>query len=196
MLDDVGINLDIGGQNNRDDQGGRWKIVDLHEGADFRVNLEVAELPLQPGSVSNIFRSHTIEHIEPDRLRVVFSEMFRVLQSGGKIRLVVPSFRKGVLYYFLSPRTLRRPLMPRQNSNTPNTTMSRLSSWFYTETSKVNGTPGHKTAWDYHQMKVYLQEAGFTAIRKCTLNRCSPEFKGKDNPEYRAFSLYVEARKP
>ncbi len=31
---DSEINIDIGGQNNRNDQKGRWKIVDLHDGAE------------------------------------------------------------------------------------------------------------------------------------------------------------------
>ena len=189
------INIDIGGQNNRDDQDGRWKIVDLHEGADYKVNLEYEDLPFEDLSVSNIYSSHCIEHIEPDKLRSVFSEMFRVLKNNGKIRLVVPSFKKGIFYYLFLPWILKRPLMPRLNSNTPKTKMSLLSSWFYTETNKVNGTPGHKTAWDFELLKVYMNEAGFSNVKKCSLKKCSPVFIGKDNPGYRAFSLYVEGKK-
>ena len=33
-------------------------------------------------------------------------------------------------------------------------------------------------------MKTYLEEAGFTNIRKCSLARCSEIFQGKDNPAY------------
>ncbi|RJQ68726.1 MAG: methyltransferase domain-containing protein [Desulfobacteraceae bacterium] len=189
------MNLDIGGQNNRNDQLGKWKIVDLHDGADFQFNLENECFPFADESVDNIYSSHCIEHIEPDRLRPVFFEMFRVLKRGGKVRIVVPSFVKGVFYYFFFPNVLRRKMMPRLNSNTPDTKMSRLSSWFYTEFNKNNGTPGHKTAWDFHLLKTYLEEAGFKMVRKCTLHRCSEVFKGKDNPAYRAFSLYVEAEK-
>lgn len=190
------MNLDIGGQNNRDDQEGKWTIVDLHAGADIRVNLETAPLPLEPCTVDNIYSSHCIEHIEPNRLRSVFSELYRVLKEGGRIRIVVPSFRKGAFYYFFRPSVLSRELMPRLNSNTPVTKMSRLSSWFYTETNAKNATPGHKTTWDFELLRVYLQEAGFANIARKTLHRCSPIFRGKDNPRYRAFSLYVEAEKP
>jgi SAM-dependent methyltransferase len=188
-------NLDIGGQNNRDDQEGKWTIVDLHDGADIRLNLESESLPLPDNSVDNIYSSHCLEHLEPDRLRPVFADLFRVLKDGGRIRLVVPSFNKGVFYYHFRPGVLKRRMMPRLNSNTPDTKMSRLSSWFYTETNKLNGTPGHKTAWDFELMRVYLEEAGFSRVRKSDLGSCSPVFSGKDNPEYRPFSLYVEARK-
>ncbi len=190
------MNLDIGGQNNRNDQAGRWTIVDLHAGADIRVNIETDPLPLQSCTVDNIYSSHCIEHIEPNRLRGLFSEMHRVMKGGGRIRIVVPSFKKGVFYYFFCPWILRRKMMPRLNSNTPATKMSLLSSWFHTETSAANGTPGHKSAWDYELLLVYLREAGFERIRKRSLRDCSPVFLGKDNPDYRAFSLYVEAEKP
>ena len=187
------MNIDIGGQNCRDDQGGKWKIVDLHDGADFKLNLETDKFPFSDQSVDNIYSSHCIEHIEPNKLRDVFAEMQRVLKPGGKVRIIVPSFRKGVFFYFFCPWVLRRPLMPRLNSNTPDTKMSRLSSWFYTEVSKANGTPGHKSTWDFQLMKTYLEEAGFSNIKRMTLKRCSPVFKGKDNPAYRIFSLYIEA---
>ena len=48
------MNLDVGGQNNCDDQEGKWTIVDLHAGADIRVNLETAPLPLEPCTVDNL----------------------------------------------------------------------------------------------------------------------------------------------
>lgn len=189
------MNIDIGGQNNRDDQDGKWKIVDLHDGADYKVNLETDDLPFENESVNNIYSSHCIEHVEPNRLRHLFAEMHRVLAVDGKIRIVVPCFIKGVFYYFFLPSVLRGKWFPRLNSNTPDTKMSRLSSWFYTEVNKNNGTPGHKSTWDVGLMRVYLEEAGFTDVKKMTLKKCSAEFAGKDNPAYKAFSLYVEAVK-
>jgi SAM-dependent methyltransferase len=189
------MNLDIGGQLNRNDQDGKWKVLDLHNGADFQINLECELLPFGDQSVDNIYTSHCLEHIEPSRLRLVFSEMYRVLKIGGSIRIVVPSFLKGVFWYFFYPKMLRAPLMPRLNSNCPDTPMSRLSSWFYTETNPVNGVPGHKSAWDFMLMDAYLTEAGFSCIKKTGLHNCSPLFYGKDNPKYKNFSLYVEAIK-
>jgi predicted SAM-dependent methyltransferase len=189
------MNLDVGGQLNRNDQSGTWKIVDLHEGADFRINLECDVIPVESGEVSNIYTSHCLEHLEPGRLRAVFADMYRVLREGGRLRMVVPSFLKGVGLYFTDPGKLRGPVMPRLNTNTPDTKMSRLSSWFYTEVNPINGTPGHKTAWDFELASAYLTEAGFVEIRECSLELCSAAFVGKDNPLYEPFSLYVECRK-
>lgn len=189
------VNLDIGGQNNRNDQGGRWIIIDLHDGADIKMNLETDDIPLQSASVDNIYSSHCIEHVEPNRIRHVIAELYRVLKPGGIIRIVVPSFKKGVFYYFFFPSVLRRRMMPRLNSNVPDTKMSRLSSWFYTETNSVNGTPGHKIIFDYELLHAFLSEAGFRQVNKKSLHSCSTPFKGKDNPGYRTFSLYVEAVK-
>lgn len=189
------MNLDIGGQMNRNDQGGTWKIVDLHAGADFQVNLERELLPCLDISVSNVYSSHCLEHLEPGRLRPIFADIYRVLKPGGCFRMVVPSFLKGVALYTSNPEKLSGRWMPRINSNTPDTKMSRLSSWFYTETNPTNGTPGHKTAWDFELAQTYLSEAGFSGIRECTLADCSPAFAGKDNPFYEDFSLYVECVK-
>ena len=97
------MNLDIGGQNNRDDQEGKWTIVDLHAGADIRVNLETAPLPLEPCTVDNIYSSHCIEHIEPNRLRSVFSELYRVLKEGGRISHCGPELSQGCFLLLLSP---------------------------------------------------------------------------------------------
>lgn len=96
------MNLDIGGQLNRNDQQNKWLVVDLLDGADIRVNLEKDTLPCLDASIDNIYTSHCLEHIEPNRLRSVFADLHRVLKSGGKIRVVVPSFRKGVFLYFFS----------------------------------------------------------------------------------------------
>ena len=189
------LNLDIGGQLNRNDQSKKWIVLDLLEGADHRVNLETESLPFPDAGVDNIYSSHCLEHLEPCRLRFVFSDFFRVLKKGGKARIVVPSFKKGVFYYFFAPWMLRQPLMLRLNSNVPDTNMTRLSSWFYTETNKANGVPGHKTAWDFNAMRSFLREAGFKRVDKKTLARCSEVFRGKDRPEYSPFSLYVEAVK-
>lgn len=189
------INLDIGGQNNRNDQSKKWTIVDLHEGADIKINLETDSIPLEDETVDNIYSSHCIEHIEPNKLKKVFSELYRVCKENGKIRIVVPSFKKGVFYYFFAPWKFKEKLMPRLNSNTPDTKMSRLSSWFYSEVNQLNGTPGHKSAWDFELIKTYLEETGFNNVKKMNLNKCSPIFEGKDNPQYKSFSLYVEAKK-
>jgi 2-polyprenyl-3-methyl-5-hydroxy-6-metoxy-1,4-benzoquinol methylase/predicted SAM-dependent methyltransferase len=189
------INLDIGGQLNRNDMSGRWKIVDLHEGADYRLNLESEPLPISNETVANVYTSHCLEHLEPGKLRGVFAEIYRVMKSGGRFRMAVPHFMKGVDMYLNQPQKLNEPLMPRMNTNTPDTKMSRLSAWFYTETNPKNGTPGHKTAWDFELASRYLSEAGFREIRECTLSECHPVFAGKDNPGYEAFSLYVECIK-
>jgi predicted SAM-dependent methyltransferase len=170
-------------------------ILDMLDGADRRVNLETDPLPFPDTVVDNIYTSHCLEHLEPCRLRFVFSDFFRVLKKGGKIRIVVPSFKKGVFYYFLAPWMLRQPLMPRLNSNVPDTNMTRLSSWFYTETNKMNGVPGHKTAWDFNTLRAFLREAGFKVVQKKNRKKCSEVFKHKDNPGYSSFSLYVEAVK-
>ncbi|MDA9868213.1 class I SAM-dependent methyltransferase [Synechococcus sp. AH-224-I15] len=187
--------LDIGGQNNRNDQNGLWKVVDLHAGADFRVNLEQEILPVENESVDYVYTSHTIEHIEPNKLRSVFAEIFRVMKHQSTLRMVVPDFRKGVDHYFHNPNKLYQELMPRPNSNTPDTAMSRLSSWFYTEENPINGTPGHKSTWDFELAKAYLEEARFCNVQERSLYECHPAFKGKDNPGYEEFSMYIECTK-
>jgi predicted SAM-dependent methyltransferase len=67
-----------------------------------RHNIEFANarrLPLPDSSVEVLYSSHMLEHLTPEVAGCVLKEAFRVLQSGGILRLAVPDLRLFVADY-------------------------------------------------------------------------------------------------
>lgn len=52
----------------------------------------VEKLPMPDKSVDIIYASHVLEHFSRHEYRAVLNEWFRVLRSGGELRLAVPDF--------------------------------------------------------------------------------------------------------
>lgn len=82
------LNIDIGcGAKKRDGYVG----VDLLEIADVKCDISVDRLPFNDNSVSTLFSSHCLEHIDPNRLEWhVFKEFTRVVAEDGTIELWHP----------------------------------------------------------------------------------------------------------
>lgn len=59
----------------------------------------LARLPLDDGSASIVYSSHFLEHIPQDLVLPFLKECFRITQSRGKIRLVLPDFNEMCLEY-------------------------------------------------------------------------------------------------
>ena len=82
------INYDFPGQSKF------YKCIQGVEGKDFQpINLciDELELPLSDNSVSLIYCSHTLEHIEEMYSIKFLSECYRILKEDGVMRIAVPS---------------------------------------------------------------------------------------------------------
>ena len=183
------MNIDIGGSKHVRTLGGKWKICDISKGSDYPCNLNEEPLPFKNNSVSNIFCSHTMEHIEPRRIPVVFAEMLRVLKPNGKIRIVVPDAEKAANWYVKDPRKLRAPGLPTKPKFVPETKMGFLNAWFYTHGK------GHRSGYDWELLRVYMLNAGFKDIERKKFDDCSKVFKDKDYARYKNNSIFCEAKK-
>ena len=64
-----------------------YKTVDIVN-ADYIVNLETDKLPFESNSIEEIYTHSTLEHIK--NLIHVMNEMWRVLEWGGKLTIIVP----------------------------------------------------------------------------------------------------------
>lgn len=47
-------------------------------------------LPFSDSTVDEVFTSHFLEHVEPDLIHFVMSEIWRVLVQFGKLKVIVP----------------------------------------------------------------------------------------------------------
>jgi predicted SAM-dependent methyltransferase len=54
------------------------------------INWDMYKLPLEDGTVSTIYSSHSLEHLPFHRAKLALAEWARVLKPGGKLFLAVP----------------------------------------------------------------------------------------------------------
>jgi len=181
--------IDVGGQKMRNDQSGKWKIVDMSKSADYVLNLNTDKLPFKDGSVMYIYCSHTLEHIEPDSIPPLLLEFKRVLNKKGTIRVAVPNAELAIKWYMKNPEELKNKMNPSKLKSIPDTKMGYLTSWFYTPGK------GHRMGFDFELLQVYLKNAGFSKIKRKKWGECSDVFVGKDIPRYRVNTIYVEVSK-
>lgn len=80
------MKLDIGSQAARFED---FTTVDLYA-PEADVKADAAELPFPDDSVSDIWASHILEHIRPDRVQATLREWLRVLEPGGRCRIAIP----------------------------------------------------------------------------------------------------------
>jgi len=82
------INVELGGGENPRREG--FVNVDLvkHDKVDKICDFEVDKLPFANGSVSAIFCSHCLEHIE--NVQHFLNECHRITKKGGHVKFIVP----------------------------------------------------------------------------------------------------------
>ena len=132
-------------------------------------------LPLLDASCSSVFSSHMLEHLFSWDAESLVREIFRVLQPGGVVRIVVPSLHYCVKLYDLEdPSAMLQGIFECSRSGAKN-----RHQWMYTERSLCdllsrNGYV-HVRAWEYKE------------------GRCEDVALIDNRPEN---SIYIEGEKP
>ncbi len=185
------MNVDIGGKKGKDKQPG-WTILDVLKGSDIIHDLNSKKpLPFKKNSVNNIYCSHTLEHLQPEKIQSVLNNFHRVLKPKGKCRVVVPDVSYAIDLYINNPKELIEGeycAKPR-TVHTPDTKMGWLTAWFYTKSY------GHRVGFDEEFLRAFLKRTPFKNITKMSYNKCSKIFKGKDFHHYAGWSIYFEMEK-
>jgi len=180
--------IDIGGAKRFTETIIPWKVLDL-KGEDYKYDLNSGQpFPLEDNSVDNYYTSHTLEHIDIKNLLFVFKEICRTLKQKGLVRIVVPNFEIGMLWYQNRNKLLFDKLAPGVPHHYPPTYLGRLTAWILTPND-------HKGAFDKETLEWYLNTAGFVNIKKMKYDSHSAIFEGKDFIRYSMYSLYYEAQK-
>ncbi len=52
------------------------------------------DLPFKENSISNIYCSHFVEHVPDNKLNELFKNFYKILKSGGRLRIVTPDFNE------------------------------------------------------------------------------------------------------
>lgn len=183
------LKLNVGGGKNHARVEG-WTIVDLRDSADVRVDIAKAPLPFADGSVSNIFSSHTLEHIRPQELGHVLAEFRRVLAPGGRLRIGVPDIALATTAYVNNDRSFfeASDLTPHDASAPLG---GLLMSWFYSTSAVGNG---HVHCFDETYLRHWLEQEGFTQVKRSAYRMSdSAELRSEHFDRHPKDTLFMEA---
>jgi hypothetical protein len=160
------LKLNVGGGKGHPKVGG-WTIVDLRETADLRLDISKDPLPYADGSVDVIFTSHTLEHIQLNRLGFVLEEFRRVIRpgrkteqgfQGGILRVLVPDIQQACRAYVAGDRSFfQKAELTYHDPEAP--LGGLLASWFFSISDVGNG---HCHCFDAPYLKYLLEKHGFT----------------------------------
>ena len=155
------------------------------------------KLPFNDCSVDFVYSSHLIEHLRKDEAKEVLEECFRILKSGGLVRLSIPDLELMARNYIKEIEDIRtnkgiRDYLPSENFlDTLDIGVERSKTPFILESFLSR----HKWMYDQFSLTALLTSSGFVDIKKRTYKvGFMPDIELLDNrPEH---SLYFEARKP
>lgn len=161
--------------------------------ADLRFPLKIDDQ-----CIEGIFCEHTFEHLTYENNKMLFKECYRILKPGGIIRIILPdvslfinNYTHNNIEWFkrweetmfttsIDPKRAKRKLQ------TPIEAISFITQEY-----------GHRSAWDFEALKIYLENAGFSKITKKSFREGEDEklLIDSDLNSRRLVSIYVEAKK-
>jgi SAM-dependent methyltransferase len=140
-------------------------------------------IPFSDSSVSYIYSSHTFEHFTYEESLAVAKECFRVLKSGGILRVVVPDLDNIVRDYLA-------------DTSNPKASHRFIGRLLLTGNVRDLLHPGahHKQMFDANSLVHLLREAGFAspAVSAFGSSRI-PDIAEIELESRRSESLYVES---
>jgi predicted SAM-dependent methyltransferase len=185
----TGLSLNIG-------SGGTgkagWVNIDAFEAPDttFTQDLRSA-LPLAEGQARRIFAEHVIEHLDfRDEVGFTLSELHRVLEPGGVLRVIVPDARRFIEAYLSGDKARWREL---------GWALDAMPHDIYTPMHIVNHIfhqdGEHKFGYDFETLAFALRRAGFSEVVQQSFGVSFDPELAIDQEQHRPYSLYVDARK-
>jgi len=168
-----------------------WVNVDGHKEhrADMYFDFS-RSFPIASESMDAIVSQHAIEHTNLKGGIVFLGESYRVLKTGGKIRISCPDLETLVNDYIESKQSGYNTFWKHFNQD------ERDRFGFETPCQHVNDAMngwGHQYIYDFDDMYLRMQKIGFKNIVKKTATDMSDVFAGTE--VRRPISLYVEAEK-
>ena len=181
-----GLSLNVG-------TGGRgidgWVNVDaIRSHRDLTFTCDIRQrLPFHDGQFARIFAEHVVEHLDfKQDVPRVFAEFHRVLQPGGRVRIIVPDAERWLQAYTSNDPKEWEALGFRQLPSDMPTPMAMINHVFH-----QGGE--HQFAYDFATMRWALNRGGFERVEKRTFGDSGDPLLALDRSEHSRYSLYVEA---
>ncbi|MBF0176403.1 MAG: methyltransferase domain-containing protein [Magnetococcales bacterium] len=163
----------------------RTTCEDVHLALDIR-----RKLPFKTGQISGIFAEHVLEHLDQrEDMPKTLSECYRILCPGGVMRIIVPDTERFLRAYVLEDPVLWDQLGWARLPEDMPTPMHMINHIFH-----QNGE--HLFGYDFASLQLVLRQAGFASITRQSFGSSLDPRLAIDRSEHRAYSLYVDARKP
>lgn len=150
-------------------------------------------LPFSDQRFTGIFTEHCLEHFDLGQLEKIISEIHRILQPTGVVRIIVPDLALYVKAY-----------VDRKSGQTGDSTeklgtclaINRVFYSGYDNMSKSHWkNDGHHFIHDFESISGILLKAGFSKIDQCSFLVGKNKQLLVDSPDRAWESLYVEAVK-
>jgi predicted SAM-dependent methyltransferase len=144
-------------------------------------------IPLPSATLQGVFTEHCLEHISYDDCQAVLREIRRVLKPGGTARIVVPDAQI-FLDLYQKAQQGQPVTFPFEDEYQRDTPMLHVNRIFRDH--------GHLFAYDFETMKLQLERAGFTDVKKCGFRSGSRPDLLIDSEYRQPESMYVEGTVP
>lgn len=138
--------------------------------AQFQPNIRygniVVGLPLEPGSVTGLYSSHVLEHIDRESVVSALINSRKLLEPDGRFRVVIPDLEVLARNFlndlaqgtpFASDRFMRFCCLGREKS----------ARGLFGKVRSMLGHSDHLWMYDPAQFRAMLTAAGFSKIREC-----------------------------
>lgn len=166
----------------------------LNREADLNIDARFP-LPLESGVWKGIYTHHFVEHLAHDSACAFFCEAVRILEPGGRLRVVVPDGGKLLDLYAQHTAEGDAAVMnyyPKWHQNPLHETPMDVVNHIFRD-GKFNA---HLFAWDYRTLELRLRQAGFARVMRFNVQESGdPMLAQKDTGDWANHSLYVEAVK-
>lgn len=161
--------------------------IDIGQGADLVHDIR-KPLPLPSDSVEIVVMSHALNYFTYDECKSIVSEIYRILKTGGIVRVSVPDLELFAKAYIEKDREFLFQKLP---SGADRFRGATIGDKFI---SLAYGYGGVKYFFDYESCAVIFRLAGFKNIKRCNYGESAiPDIQKIDNrPE---LSFYLEAVK-
>ncbi|PLY03574.1 MAG: hypothetical protein C0623_00730 [Desulfuromonas sp.] len=166
-------------------------------GVDYSADLRFP-LKIPSNTACGIFSEHTLEHLTYTETENLLRECYRIIVPGGGIRIVVPDLSIFMQKYIDNDLEWFRhweQLYFKDSANSERSSRTLLSP--VGAVSFVTQEYGHVSCWDFPAMKIVLEKAGFSRVKKVDFRdgEHTHLMIEQDCNARRFVSLYVEAEK-
>jgi predicted SAM-dependent methyltransferase len=148
-------------------------------------------LPFTDGSASRVLAEHVLEHLDfaTDALNVA-REVWRVLEVGGRFRVIVPDCERHLRAYIQGSCEGWQEL---------GWDLSAMPADIHTPMHIINHVfhqgGEHLFGYDFDTLELLLKKAGFSFVERCRFGESRDPRLAIDLDVHKAYSLYVDAVK-